>query len=133
MRFQQQGSFVIGGSNYGQGSSREHAAIAPRYLGLRAVIAKSFARIHQQNLVNFGILPLQFAKPSDWDGIRQDDVLVIEEVRDCLKKGPRVKVHNKTRDHSFEAEHSLSPRQVNILLAGSLINVVRDELGSRRA
>jgi aconitate hydratase len=74
-KHQRRASFVVGGLNYGQGSSREHAAIAPRYLGVRAVIAKSFARIHWQNLVNFGVLPLMFANPDDHERIRQDDVL----------------------------------------------------------
>src|SRR2546421_8583789 len=81
------GHIVVGGDNYGQGSSREHAAIAPRFLGLQAVIAKNFARIHWQNLVNFGILPLEFAEPADYDRIEQGDVLVLDGVREALE-GP---------------------------------------------
>ena len=128
MKFQKQGSFVVGGDNYGQGSSREHAAIAPRYLGLRAVLAKSFARIHWQNLVNFGILPLEFAEPSDWDEIRQEDVLVIEDVRDSIRNGTDVEVHNETRNHSYQARHKLNARQVEMLLTGSLLSVVREQM-----
>jgi predicted aconitate hydratase len=127
MRFQKQGSFVVGGDNYGQGSSREHAAIAPRYLGLRAVLAKSFARIHRQNLINFGILPLQFSDPSDWEQIRQDDLFEINDARGRLQSGKPVEVRNKTRNQTYRTEHHLSPRQIKIVLAGSLINVVRDQ------
>lgn len=122
-----QASFVVGGDNYGQGSSREHAAIAPRYLGLRAVLAKSFARIHRQNLINFGILPLQFADAADWDKIQPGDALVIDGVRDCLEADKSVEVHNQTQKQSYWLEHSLSPRQVSIILAGSLVSTVREE------
>ena len=124
IKFQKEGSFVMGGENYGQGSSREHAALAPRFLGLQAVLAKTFARIHWQNLINFGILPLQFVNPADWDKISQDDVLVISGVRDALQKGNRVQVSNKTNNQSYEAEHSMSSRQVDSVLAGGLINIV---------
>src|SRR5206468_8248980 len=79
------GHFVVGGENYGQGSSREHAAIAPRYLGLRAVVAKNFARIHWQNLVNFGIVPLEFVGEGDYDRVAQGDVLVLDDLREVLK------------------------------------------------
>lgn len=120
-------SFVVGGDNYGQGSSREHAAIAPRYLGLRVVLAKSFARIHRQNLINFGILPLQFADPSDWEKIQQDDTLVIEGVRDSLQDGRPLEVLNTTRNQSYQVNHFLSPHQAKIVLAGGLVSVVRDE------
>jgi len=122
---QRQAFYVIGGSNYGQGSSREHAALAPRYLGLRVVIAKSFARIHRQNLVNFGILPLTFVNPDDYDRIRQEDVLHIERVVQALCNGGSVTVLNTTQDSFFAAEHELSARQLDAVLAGGLINVVR--------
>jgi aconitate hydratase len=125
MKFRTQGSFVVGGENYGQGSSREHAALAPRYLGLRAVLALSFARIHGQNLANFGILPLQFVDPADRDKIQQDHVLAIEGVRAALQTGRRLNVFNQTRNESYVLEHRLSSRQVDIVLAGSLINLVR--------
>ena len=127
MKFQETGSFVVGGENYGQGSSREHAAIAPRFLGLRAVLAKSFARIHRQNLINFGILPLQFSAVSDWEKIRQDDVLQMEDVRHRLERDEAIEVHNKTRNETYQMEHRLSSRHIEIILAGSLINVVRDQ------
>ena len=129
MKQRETGSFVVGGENYGQGSSREHAAIAPRYLGLRAVIAKSFARIHWQNLINFGILPLTFENPDDWERIDRDDVLSIVDVRGTIQRGRRLEVINKTKDHTYLAEHSMSERQVKIMLAGSLINAVREKIG----
>ena len=119
------GSFVVGGNNYGQGSSREHAALAPRFLGLRAVIAKSFARIHAQNLVNFSILPLIFEKPEDWEDIRQDDVLRLENLRTVLPSGQRVEVRNLTRNRSYWVIHRLSGRQLKIAMAGGLINAIR--------
>jgi len=125
LKYQKQGSFVVGGTNYGQGSSREHAALAPRYLGLKAVIAKSFARIHWQNLVNFGILPLTFVKSDDWEKVRRDDVLSIADVRAAIQNGRRVRVRNVTLNETYDTEHSLSNRQVRIILEGSLINVVR--------
>ncbi|UCF92748.1 MAG: aconitate hydratase [Desulfobacterales bacterium] len=122
---QRQASFVVGGHNYGQGSSREHAALAPRYLGLRAVMAKSFARIHWQNLINFGILPLTFADPSDWDRIDPADVLVLADVRHAIQQGQAVKVANQTKGEEYQTAHSMSARQVARVQAGSLINVVR--------
>ena len=127
MACQQQASFVVGGANYGQGSSREHAALAPRYLGLKAVLAKSFARIHLQNLSNFGILPLTFVNPADWEKIAQGDVLSIPDVRNAIRKGSRVSVINLTKNETYKAEHSMTPRQVEMVLAGSLINLVRQK------
>jgi aconitate hydratase len=127
MGCQKQGSFVVGGANYGQGSSREHAALGPRYLGLKAVIAKSFARIHLQNLSNFGILPLTFIDPDDWEKIAQGDVLSIPDARNAIRKGNRVKVVNLTQNEAYETEHAMTPRQVEMVLAGSLINLVRQK------
>src|SRR5204863_4683847 len=112
------GHFVVGGENYGQGSSREHAAIGPRYLGLRAVIAKNFARIHWQNLVNFGILPLEFAEPADYDRIEQDDVLVLDGLRDSLKDDGGLVAENTTKGERYDLTHNLSPRQVDVILVG---------------
>jgi aconitate hydratase len=129
MPHQKKGFFVVGGENYGQGSSREHAAIAPRFLGLKAVIAKSFARIHWQNLINFGMLPLSFTEPADYDRIAQGDELEIPEVRHRLPRDGRLGVRNRTRNESYEVRHSLSPRQVVVLLAGSLINTVAERNG----
>lgn len=121
------GSFVVAGGNYGQGSSREHAALAPRYLGLKAVIAKNFARIHFQNLANFGILPLEFVNPDDWDHIDQDDVLAVDNVRDAIKNGDTVSVVNKTKDQIYDTRHTMSERQIEMVLEGSLIDVVKKE------
>ena len=129
MGCQRQGSFVVGGANYGQGSSREHAALGPRYLGLNVVIAKSFARIHLENLSNFGILPLTFINPDDWEKIAQGDVLSIPDVRNAMRTGNSVKVINLTQNGSYETEHPMTPRQVEMVLAGSLINLVRQKKG----
>ncbi len=119
------GHVVIGGRNYGQGSSREHAALALRYLGLRMVIAISFARIHWRNLVNFGVLPLVFDDPSQYDALRVDDVLKVSGLRAQLRGGNRLSVENVTRHETFVAEHNLSRRQIDVLLSGGLINWVR--------
>ncbi len=124
MNYQQQGSFVIGGDNYGQGSSREHAALAPRYLGLKMVIAKSFARIHMQNLSNFGILPLIFINPDDWQKIDQDNVLSIPNIRAAITAGNKVKVINLSKNETYDTKHQMTPHQVERVLAGSLINLV---------
>jgi len=115
IKHQKQGSFVVGGSNYGQGSSRGHAALAPRYLGLKAVIAKSFARIHWQNLVNFGILPLTLDSSDDSKKIRQDDILSMTDLRAVIQKGRRASVRNLTRNEAYQVEHSMSERQVRIV------------------
>ncbi|WP_020562793.1 aconitate hydratase [Methylosarcina fibrata] len=123
--YREQGFFVVGGENYGQGSSREHAALAPRYLGLRAVLAKSFARIHHGNLVNFGIVPLVFLDPENWGDIGQEDVLRIESLRSALAGGASVVVENVTRGRRYEMRHGLSRRQIDAVLAGGLINSVK--------
>ncbi len=123
------GCLIVAGTNYGQGSSREHAAIAPRYLGLRAVIAKSFARIHQQNLANFGVLPLTFANPDDWKRIDQDDVLGLPDIRTAIQHGTSIKITNKTKRETYIAEHTLTDRQVEMILAGSLLNLMRQRHG----
>jgi aconitate hydratase len=120
------GSLIVAGKNYGQGSSREHAAIAPRYLGLKAVIARSFARIHWQNLVNFGILPLTLIDPADWEKINQNDLLILPNVREAIRRGNQVNVINKTKGESYATEHTMTERQVEMVLAGSLINLMRE-------
>jgi aconitate hydratase len=112
---------VVGGSNYGQGSSREHAALAPYHLGMRAALAVSYARIHWQNLVNFGIVPLEFTDRDDYDAIEQGDDLELPAVREELQNGSEVTVRNATRDATFTAEHTLSPRQVEVVLQGGMI------------
>ncbi|MGV0605224.1 aconitate hydratase [Mycolicibacterium sp. XJ1904] len=115
------GHVIVGGDNYGQGSSREHAAIAPRYLGLRCVIAKSFARIHWQNLANYGVLALEFENPDDYETVDQDDVLRIEQLREVLSDNKTMEVENPTKKTTFTVRHRLSPRQVEDVLAGGLI------------
>jgi aconitate hydratase len=122
------GHIIIGGDNYGQGSSREHAALAPRYLGLRAVIAKSFARIHWQNLANFGVLALEFTDASDYESIEPGDVLALQRLHSVLRNGPELEAVNTTRGGTISLRHRLSPRQVDMVLAGGLIPVLRERL-----
>jgi len=124
MPYRESGSYVVGGANYGQGSSREHAAIAPRYLGLRVVIAKSFARIHLQNLANFGILGLTFADASDYDEIEQGDRLGLRNLRSSIENDEDIELLNLTRNQTYLVRHSLSSRQKASVLAGSLIELV---------
>ncbi len=123
---------IVGGENYGQGSSREHAALAPRYLGLRAVIAKRFARIHWQNLVNFGVAPLLFADKADADRIEQGDELVMPKLAEEIAAGNTVTVENRTKEASFELSHDLSDRQVRVVMAGGLINHFKEHGPSGR-
>lgn len=115
-------NIIVAGLSYGQGSSREHAAICPMYLGVKAVIAKSFERIHATNLVNFGILPLAFKDPADYDGLDRDDRLEIADLRRTLTAAGTIIVRNRTKDKSFEVLYSLTPRQKNILFAGGALN-----------
>lgn len=125
------GHIVVGGANYGQGSSREHAVIAPRFLGLRAVLAVSFARIHWQNLSSFGVLALEFANPEDYGRVHQDDVLVLEGIRGAMASGSDIRMHNATRHEEYVVRHSLSDRQVSLLLAGGLIPWLRQRAEGR--
>lgn len=122
---EQGGSVVIGGSNYGQGSSREHAGLAPRYLGTRFKIVKDFARIHKANLINFGILPLKFKDQADYDRIHQGDRLVIEHVPQQLQHAGEVVVRNETQGYDFPTVADLSQQDVEILLAGGKLNHTR--------
>lgn len=115
-------SVIVGGSNYGQGSSREHAALAPLYLGVKAVLVKSFARIHRANLINAGILPLEFENENDYANIALGDNLAIEKVRDQIKAGDTVTILNRTKNTSIKAKCSLTERQKAIILAGGLLN-----------
>jgi aconitate hydratase len=116
-------NIIIAGFSYGQGSSREHAAICPMYLGVRAVIAKSFERIHTANLINFGILPLIFHNESDYDKIEQGDDLEIAAVRKLIAAGSDLIIQNKTKGYSFSVTCNLSARQKQIVLAGGALNV----------
>lgn len=127
------GHIVVGGENYGQGSSREHAAIALRHLGLRVVIAKSFARIHWQNLANFGVLALEFVDADDYDSIDQDDVLALTGLHKAVHGTDTFSVRNVTKDSSFEVRHRLSPRQAEYVLAGGLIPQLTREDGDEAA
>lgn len=119
------GHAVIAGENYGQGSSREHAALAPRYLGLRMVIAKSFARIHWQNLINFGILALTFEDPKDYDNLDKDQVLLVSELHAALKDNRPLTAEVEGRGIKIRLRHDFSKRQRDILMAGGLINWVK--------
>ncbi|AGY58047.1 aconitate hydratase [Gloeobacter kilaueensis] len=119
-------SIVVGGSNYGQGSSREHAALAPMYLGVRAVLVKSFARIHRANLVNFGILPLTFADEADYDGIEPGDQLRIDGVLEGLAAG-ELRVSNLTQKTTFTVKAALTEREREVILAGGLLNKIKSE------
>jgi aconitate hydratase len=119
------GHAVLGGRNYGQGSSREHAALAPRFLGLRLVLAKSFARIHWQNLVNFGVLPITLVDDADYDRIESGDVLRIANFRQQVRGDIGVTIENVTRKETIKTRHNLSARQIDVLLCGGLINWVK--------
>ncbi|WP_018922745.1 aconitate hydratase [Salsuginibacillus kocurii] len=125
------GHAIIGGYNYGQGSSREHAALAPRYLGLRVVIVKDFARIHWQNLVNFGVLPLTFTHEEDYDKLEIGDALHLHDINEAIKEDKRVPAHIKGKDNEIYLEHALSDRQVEILQQGGLINWIKERQESK--
>jgi predicted aconitate hydratase len=135
---QEGGGFIVGGSNYGQGSSREHAALAPMHLGVKVVVAKSFARIHRANLVNFGILPLTFANEADYDKIRQGDRLELSNPRQALERPPQssktaragdpggsMVLKNITRKLEIPVKYEFTDRQKELLLAGGLLNYIR--------
>ncbi len=117
---------VIGGENYGQGSSREHAALAPLYLGVKAVITKSFARIHVANLQNAGILPLTFADPADYDKISLGDKLALPGIREAIANQGEIVLKNETTGESYPLEANLSARGRKMLLAGGLLNYTRE-------
>ena len=122
-RSKQKGSgIVVGGENYGQGSSREHAALVPLYLGVKAVIAKSFARIHVANLINAGILPLTFEDPADYEKISQGDALCLAGIRNIIAEGAVAILENRTTGETIPLQVKLSDRQRRILLAGGLLN-----------
>jgi len=116
------GHAIVGGFNYGQGSSREHAALAPRYLGLRVALVKDFARIHWQNLVNFGVLPLTFVNEEDYDLLSTGDVLVLSDLRNKIQQGNEFAIDVKDKDEQINVKHSLSERQIDIMLKGGIIN-----------
>ena len=125
LQHQKTGSVIVAGKNYGQGSSREHAAIAPRYLGVRAVIAKSYARIHRKNLINFGVLPLTFKDLKDYDKISLGDELELKGVHQGFKSKEPFRIHNKTQKEDYLLDHDFSPIELEALEAGSLIEVIK--------
>ncbi len=118
-------SVIVGGANYGQGSSREHAALAPLYLGVKAVLVKSFARIHRANLINAGILPLEFINESDYDKINLFDELELSDVKNEILNGDTVTITNKTTGETIKAKCELSKRQKDIAVCGGLLNYTK--------
>lgn len=118
------GGFIVGGHNYGQGSSREHAALAPMYLGIKAIIAKSFARIHRANLINFGIIPFTFVNEKDYENIDSCDELRMEDAAAGLASDELTMV-NVTKNRTFKVKHGLSERQIDIIRKGGLLNFIR--------
>jgi aconitase (EC 4.2.1.3) len=122
-------NIIVGGENYGQGSSREHAALAPRFLGVRAVIAKSFARIHHANLVNFGIVPLEFKNKEDYNKFSLGDEILIPELESRLQEGKEIVVINKTTGEEVLCTYNLTPKQVSVLLKGGLLNWIKSKQG----
>ncbi len=120
-------NIIIAGDSYGQGSSREHAALCPAYLGVKAVIAKSFERIHMANLINFGILPLLFDSHTDYDTTDMGDELELIDVRRCIDKNEPITVYNSSKKHEFVAKYQFSKREKEIVLAGGLLPYIRDK------
>lgn len=123
------GGFVVAGANYGQGSSRESAAMVPLYLGVKGIIAKSFARIHYDNLINTGILPLIFSNPADYGNVDTGDDLVLEGMREKVKNRRSITVYNVTRKVSIPVSVSFTERQIEIILAGGLLNHTKQSRG----
>ena len=118
---------IIGGANYGQGSSREHAALVPLYLGVKAVITKSFARIHVANLINFGIVPLTLSSEEDYERISEGDAIVIKNFSSAIKDGEEVVLENTKNGARVALKLGFSPRQREILLAGGMLNYTRNQ------
>jgi aconitate hydratase len=124
------GGFIIGGNNYGQGSSREHAALIPLYLGIKAVLAKSFARIHQANLINNGIIPLVFENPEDYDDIKEADELLIEDAISQVKRRT-IKLKNLTKGKEYKMILDITPRQKEMIVQGGLLNLVKSKRSTK--
>ena len=120
------GGFIVGGGNYGQGSSREHAALAPLYLGVKAVIVKSFARIHKANLVNSGIVPLTFENESDYDKIELNDEIEIKDIKNAIINGTKIVIVNKTKGCEIPVLYDLSQRDKDMLVDGGLLNYTKN-------
>jgi aconitate hydratase len=118
-------NIIIAGVSYGQGSSREHAALCPMYMGVKAVIAKSLERIHKANLINFGIVPLAFADDADYDAIEQGDEIEIPNIRTIIKEGGKLIARNQSKGTEFELTYDLSDRQKETILAGGTLAYVK--------
>jgi len=118
---------IVGGLSYGQGSSREHAALCPMFMGVKAVIAKSFERIHTANLINFGIIPLTFTREADYDSITQGDTLEITHIHEKIRKGEPLTVRNTTRSGEFAVDYDLSERAKEIVLAGGMLTLIKNK------
>ncbi len=117
-------NLIVAGESYGQGSSREHAALCPMYLGVKAVVAKTFERIHIANLINFGIVPLTFQNPADYDQIEAGDQVEIPDIRGRLQRGEPLVLVNQTKGVEIPLAYNFSARQRDILLAGGTLNYV---------
>lgn len=120
------GHMVVAGHNYGQGSSREHAALAPRYLGLKVVLVKGFARIHLQNLINFGILPVTFMNEEDYERIEKEDIIEFRNIHQAIRSNEPFDVRLKKSGETIPVKHDLTKRHMDILLAGGIINWVKE-------
>lgn len=117
---------IVAGKSYGQGSSREHAALCPAHVGVRMVVAKSFERIHTSNLINSGILPLTFVNEEDYDSLNQGDTLEVRNIREALKKGETVVIHNISQNRYIPVKYTLTQRERDIILAGGMLNIIRE-------
>ena len=122
------GGVIVAGENYGQGSSREHAALVPLYLGIKAVLAKGFARIHRANLINSGIIPLTFVDPSQYDQLQEFDLLEIEDVPTKLRSGGEIVVKNKTQGCAYRLRCELTDKELTVVLMGGKINLIKHKL-----
>jgi len=125
---EKKGGFIVGGENYGQGSSREHAAIAPKYLGIKAVIVKSFARIHRANLINFGIMPLIFDNPDDYNNIEQGHKLKIDY---SGIDGGKLTLENLTTGEKYPIHHDLGKKELEIIKTGGLLPWIKKKQGGK--
>ena len=125
-------SIIIGGENYGQGSSREHAAINPMYLGVKAVIAKSIARIHKGNLVNHGVIPMLFENPADYDRLDQNDELEFENLLDQIPTRS-ILIKDKTKDFTFRARLDLTDNEIAVVLSGGQLSFLKKQLAAEAA
>jgi aconitate hydratase len=121
-------NIIVGGVSYGQGSSREHAALCPMYMGVRAVIAKSFERIHTANLINFGIVPLTFKNEADFETIRQGDNLELPDIREKITHGKPLIIKNTSKGVEYEVEYDLSERAQEIVLAGGMLSLIKNKM-----